>query len=164
MAQAVLTFQTFPHKREPVCPCNPAVQSFDLCSNSVSFPVILWELKSKSWLSELFSFWHMLLIGIQVNMTPRCPCLCVVTSLHQSWRGFIICFTPSCTSLHLLLLPTVKQSHPLRWPIFRKFPLQITFLSWLTGLKIREGPELPAFWISSFCGKQQLVIIYFRTS
>lgn len=63
-------------------------QLFDLSLNSASLLMTLWKLKSKCWLSEFFSAWHMPLIGIQVNMTPLCHCFCAVISLHWSWSGF----------------------------------------------------------------------------
>lgn len=49
----------------------------------------------------------MLLIGIQVNTTPPCRCLCVVTSLHQRWSGFCSLVHPA---LYFASPPTASDS------------------------------------------------------
>lgn len=120
-----------------------AHQPLDLCLNSVSFH---WKLKSKCWLSPLFSCWHMLLIDIQVNMAPR-RLAAFVLSRHYMKVNVVSLFVSAPAGLHFTSSCFRRLNSLICCETFKL--LQRTLLSWRTGLKIRE---CPALW------KQQLLI------
>lgn len=95
----------------------------------------------------------MLLIGIQVNMTPLCRRLCIVTSLHQSWTGFYYFIHCCCTLLHLLLLQTVKQADLLRRSVFIKFQTPSENFSFMPDW-IKNQRRTRAFSFPSVCSQK----------
>lgn len=106
-----------------------AHQPLDLCLNSVSF---LWKLKSKCWLSLLFSCWHMLLIDIQVNMAPW-RLAAFVLSHHYIKVNVVLLFVSAPAGLHFTS-SCFRQSNSLICCKTFKL-LQRTLLSWRTGLE-----------------------------